>query len=108
MRKQRPRGAITRETVVNAALSLLDKRGVERFTVRALARVVDVPPMSLYTHFANKEELLDLMYTEVSLRIYADEQHPTWQTELFALSKRVLRTLGDHPRWIDLCHERSP
>jgi AcrR family transcriptional regulator len=102
MSKQRPRGALTREAVVNAALSLVDKQGVDKFTVRALARVVGAPPMSLYTHFANKEALLDLMYSEISRRIYADEENASWQAELLALSKRVLRTLGDHPRWIDL------
>lgn len=102
MRKQRPRGAVTREAVVNAALTLVDKRGMARLTVRALARVVEAPPMSLYTHFANKEELLDLMYQEVSRRIYEDEQNTSWQGELLALSKRVHRTLGEHSRWIDL------
>lgn len=102
MRKQRPRGAVTREAVVNAALTLVDKRGMARLTVRALARVVEAPPMSLYTHFSNKEELLDLMYEEISRRIYEDEHNATWQAELLALSKRIHRVLGEHSRWIDL------
>ncbi|MET0793797.1 MAG: TetR family transcriptional regulator [Polyangiaceae bacterium] len=93
---------------MNAALSLVDKRGIDGFTVRALARVVDAPPMSLYTHFANKEELLDLMCAEISRRIYAEEHHPTWQAELLAMSKRVLRTLGDHTKWVELLSRSAP
>jgi len=108
MRKQRPRGAVTREAVVSAALSLVDKRGVERLTVRALARTLDLPPMSLYTHFANKEELLDLMRGEISRRIYEDEHNPTWQAELLAMSKRMHRTLSEHSRWIDLLARATP
>ncbi len=108
MRKQRPRGAVTREAVVNAALTLVDKRGMARLTVRALARVVEAPPMSLYTHFSNKEQLLDLMYEEISRRIYEDEQSTSWQAELLALSKRVHRTLAEHSRWIDLLARSTP
>jgi len=64
--------------------------------------------MSLYTHFANKEELLDLMRSEISRRIYEDEHNPTWQAELLALSKRMHHTLGEHPRWLDLLARVTP
>ena len=64
--------------------------------------------MSLYTHFSNKEELLDLMYQELSRRIYEDEDNGTWQDELLALSRRVHRTLGEHHRWIDLLARSTP
>lgn len=108
MRKQRPRGSITREAVVNAALSVADRDGPERLTIRAVADLVDAPPMTLYTHFANKSELLDLMYAEISRRMYAYQAHPTWQAELLALCHRVRNLLTEHPRWIALLARPAP
>jgi AcrR family transcriptional regulator len=102
MRQQRPRGTITKEAVVNAALEVVDRVGVGALTIRAVARRVGAPPMSLYTHFANKEELIDLMYGEVARRLYTDAGHARWQDELAALAERIHGTLLEHPRWIPL------
>jgi AcrR family transcriptional regulator len=102
MRKQRPRGSTTRQAIINAALSIADRDGVDRLTIRSVAALVNAPPMSLYTHFANKEQLLDLMYEELLRRMYAYEGHSTWQGELRALCDRVRRILTNHPRWAAL------
>lgn len=71
-------------------------------TIRAVATAVGAPPMSLYSHFANKEELLDLMYAEVAARAYADGEHSTWQVALTALCHQVRGVLLEHPHWIPL------
>jgi AcrR family transcriptional regulator len=84
---------------VSAALDVVDSVGVEALTIRAVASAVGAPPMSLYTHFANKEELLDLMFAEMAQRLYADPGLDTWQAQLFALSSQVRKTLLEHPRW---------
>jgi len=84
---------------VSAALDVVDDVGVDALTIRAVAAAVRSPPMSLYTHFANKEELLDLMYLEVSQRLFPDSAAPTWQEELRALARHIRVTLLAHPRW---------
>jgi AcrR family transcriptional regulator len=58
--------------------------------------------MSLYTHFSNKNELLDLMLAEIAARMYLCEWHPTWQAELIAMCRRIYRLFTDHPTWIQL------
>jgi len=108
MRQQRPRGTTTRESVVNAALEVVDDVGFDALTIRAVATAVSAPPMSLYTHFANKEELLDLMYLEVSRRLYPDSGHATWQAELLALVRHLRATLLAHPRWTPILSRRTP
>ena len=108
MRQQRPRGTTTREAVVNAALQVVDRVGVDALTIRAVATAAAAPPMSLYTHFANKEELLDLMYAEMSRRMYADTGHDTWQAELHGLAQQVRATLLAHPRWANLLSRPTP
>ena len=108
MRQQRPRGTTTRDSVVNAALAVVDEVGFDDLTIRAVATAVNAPPMSLYTHFANKEELLDLMYLEVSHRLYPDSGEATWQAELFALGRHVRKTLLAHPRWTPILSRPAP
>lgn len=107
MRQQRPRGTTTRAAVVSAALDVVDSVGVDALTIRAVARAVGAPPMSLYTHFANKEELLDLMYAEVSRRLYPDSGQATWQAELLTLGRHMRQTLMQHPRWTPLLSRYS-
>ncbi len=102
MRKQRPRGTTTRDAVLNAALAIVDRSGVDGLTIRSVARQVGAPPMSLYSHFANKEELLDLMYGEVVRRLYPDQGQATWQDELLALCRHMRGVLLEHPNWTPL------
>jgi AcrR family transcriptional regulator len=102
MGTQRPRGTTTRQAVVNAALAIAEQAGLERLTIRAVADRVGAPPMSLYTHFRNKNGLLDLMLAEVAARMYLCEWHPTWQAELIAMCRRVYHLFTDHPTWIQL------
>jgi TetR/AcrR family transcriptional regulator, tetracycline repressor protein len=99
MRRQRPRGTTRREAVIDAALKVVDEVGVEGLTIRAVAGLVGAPPMSLYTHFVNKEGLLDLMNEEISRRLYCDLGQGTWEAELSALALHVRETLLEHPHW---------
>ena len=93
---------------MSAALDVVDRVGVAALTIRAVARRAGAPPMSLYTHFANKEELLDLMFGEVGRRLYADTGRDNWQAELAALGHQVRRGLLEHPRWTPLLARPAP
>jgi len=50
-----------RETIVAAALALLDEVGLDGLTTRRLAAELDVKSPALYWHFRNKQELVDEM-----------------------------------------------
>jgi AcrR family transcriptional regulator len=101
-RQQRPRGATTRATIIDSALALVDQVGVEALSIRTLAKSVGAPPMSLYTHFRNKAQLLDMMYAEVAQRLYAAPGKLTWQAELSALCYQLRERLLEHPHWVPL------
>ncbi|MBB4932751.1 AcrR family transcriptional regulator [Lipingzhangella halophila] len=60
---------ITRERIVAAALELLNDKGMDALTVRALASRLDVAAPALYWHVRNKQELLDEMSTVVMRRV---------------------------------------
>jgi len=106
-RRQRPRGTITRDAVVVAALAVADRVGLHALTIRAVARQVGAAPMSLYTHFANKDELIDLMYSEMVRHLYEDGGNATWQAEIAAVCRRIYATLLEHPKWVPLLARSS-
>jgi TetR/AcrR family tetracycline transcriptional repressor len=108
MRKQRPRGSTTSRAVVEAALAVVDEVGIEGMTIRRVAEYVGAPPMSLYTHFSNKNELLDLMYLELAGQMYRDQHYESWQTELLALCSRIRSILLEHPGWAPLLSRPVP
>nr|WP_272214392.1 helix-turn-helix domain-containing protein [Marinicella sp. W31]MDC2879995.1 helix-turn-helix domain containing protein [Marinicella sp. W31] len=47
--------------MVTAALDLLDQKGVEAFTMRALAERLKVNPMTIHHHFGGRDGLIDAM-----------------------------------------------
>ena len=50
---------LSKTRVLEAAMSLADRTGIETLTMRNLAQELGVEAMSLYYHVANKEALLD-------------------------------------------------
>jgi AcrR family transcriptional regulator len=86
---------ITREQIVTAALELLDDKGMDGLTVRALASRLDVRAPALYWHVRNKQELLDEMATEVMRRVTgalaAVPPGDGWREDLASYA-RVLRS----------------
>jgi AcrR family transcriptional regulator len=85
---------ITRERIVAAALDLLDEKGVEAVTVRAVSARLDVRAPALYWHVRGKQELLDEMGTEIQRRVNAVMAKVTpaarWGDDLAAYA-RILR-----------------
>jgi AcrR family transcriptional regulator len=55
---RRPRGSLTREQVVEAALSLADESGLDALTMPGLARRLECGVMTIYGYVDSKEELL--------------------------------------------------
>jgi AcrR family transcriptional regulator len=102
MAPRSPRGSLSLHAVLDAALALIDRDGVEGLTIRRLAREVGRPPMSLYTHFGTKRELIDLVFERMIQRLFVAHLRPTWQAEFEAGCRHMRRLLLEHPRWVAL------
>jgi AcrR family transcriptional regulator len=102
------RTRINRHSVVNAALLVVDNVGLDGLTIRGVARVVGVPAMSLYSHFAKKEDLLDLMYGEISRRLYPGPEHTSWEGALGAFCHKIREVVLAHPGWVPLMSRPAP
>ncbi|MEV5970265.1 TetR/AcrR family transcriptional regulator C-terminal domain-containing protein [Streptomyces sp. NPDC051921] len=80
------------ETVAETALRLLNERGLDGLTLRAIAQELDVQAPALYWHFKNKQALLDEMATVMYRQMVADpEARPpgdvSWQERILAANR---------------------
>ena len=57
-----PSSTTTRETLLDAALRLMEERGPGALRVRDLAAAADQSTMGVYTHFGSKQGLLEQLY----------------------------------------------
>ena len=85
-----PRPALTRDGVLAKAVELADHVGADALTMRKLADALDVKPMSLYHHVANKEAILDGMVDVVFSEI-ASPAPPPPRCDRFMLPRRPVR-----------------
>ena len=92
------RARLNRQRVLQAAVALADDVGIGPLSMRRLAQELDVVPMALYKHVANKEELLDGMVEAIIGEIDppVDDAHWKDAVRLRVLSAR--RVLQRH-RW---------
>ncbi|WP_039992987.1 TetR/AcrR family transcriptional regulator C-terminal domain-containing protein [Gordonia otitidis] len=84
---------LTRADIVQAALDLLDEKGIDAVTVRAVATRLGVKAPALYWHVENKQTLLDEMGTEIQRRVInrlRDQPMQAWPDSVAAYA-RVLR-----------------
>ncbi|MFF4601935.1 TetR/AcrR family transcriptional regulator C-terminal domain-containing protein [Streptomyces sp. NPDC001339] len=93
---------IDRARVVDAALRLLNEVGLDGLTLRRIAKQLNVQAPALYWHFANKQELLDEMATEMFRRMtrpLLDQDAggagfgATWQEAVLGSCRAVRREL---------------
>src|SRR3954464_8172509 len=76
------RAPLTRARVLEAAVELADREGIDAVSMRRLGQVLGVEAMSLYTHVRGKEDLLDGMVDTVVGQITVDTAGPDWQRTL--------------------------
>ncbi|MEX1262328.1 MAG: TetR/AcrR family transcriptional regulator [Actinomycetota bacterium] len=81
------RTPLTRDRVLRAAVALADRGGIESLSMRKLAQALDVVPMALYRHVANKDELLSGLVDVVVGEIDPPRTDADWKT---AMRERIL------------------
>ena len=76
------RTPLTRARVLDAAVALADRDGIDGVSMRNLGQELGIEAMSLYTHIRGKEDLLDGMVDVVVGEIPVDPLGPDWRTTL--------------------------
>jgi len=97
-RRQGERAGLTAEQVYAAALSLVERDGLDKLSMRRLATAVGVEAMTIYHYVPSKEALLDGLVERVVLqavRIPPDADR--WQILLKTYAYELRASLALHP-----------
>ncbi|MHA7299556.1 TetR/AcrR family transcriptional regulator [Pseudarthrobacter sp. MDT3-1] len=94
--ERRPR--LNRDRVLQAAVSLADEVGIGPLSMRRLAQELDVVPMALYKHVANKDELLDGMVEVIIGEIDPPVADVDWKSTVRLRVLSARRVLQRH-KW---------
>jgi AcrR family transcriptional regulator len=98
------RPTLTRARVLQAAVDLADREGLEAVSMRRLGQELGVEAMSLYTHVRSKEDLLDGMADLVVGEAPIASASRPWKAELRDTILGARSVLGRH-RWAPLLLE---
>ncbi|MBM7503636.1 TetR/AcrR family transcriptional regulator [Agromyces aurantiacus] len=105
------RSPLTRDRVLQTAMDLADRRGLDALTMRALADELGVEAMSLYHHLPNKSAILDgvveVAFEEIAREVGDSAAAPApagWATALRARILGARRVLLRHP-WVPVVME---
>jgi AcrR family transcriptional regulator len=91
------RSSLSRARILAAALELADAGGIEAVSMRRLGEALGFEAMSLYTHVAGKDDVLDGILDLVLAETEAPAPGGDWADEIRRSAISVHRALGRHP-----------
>ncbi|KQN89386.1 TetR/AcrR family transcriptional regulator [Arthrobacter sp. Leaf69] len=105
MSPSRPR--LSRESVLRGAVAVADAGGIGSLTMRSLADALEVKPMSIYHHVANKDDVLDgivdIVFSEIDLPVIGGD----WHAEMRRRASSAREAMRRHPWAIGLVETRT-
>jgi AcrR family transcriptional regulator len=88
---------LSRERILEAALEVSAREGVDALSMRRLAQELDVWPMSVYRYFQDKDALLDAMAAGLVGQIPEPSHDGPWRERMQALLGSTARELAAAP-----------
>ncbi len=77
---------LQRERVLEAALAVAEREGLQRLSMRLVARELNVSTMALYRHVANKADLLDGLVERLLAELELPDDSLPWDQRLRMLA----------------------
>jgi AcrR family transcriptional regulator len=105
--RARPRASLTRESIVDAAVAILDEDGLDGLTMRAVADRLGSGAMSLYRHVESREALLDLVVLRLTGEATSLVRTGDWRVDLAALAQEMRAVLVRRPNLTVLLTSRA-
>jgi AcrR family transcriptional regulator len=97
MARPKTRKPLTRQRVLEQAIVLADRDGVDALSMRKLGQALGVEAMSLYNHVANKAELVSAMVDSVVEQFDLPEDEARWDAAIRRCATSAHDLLREHP-----------
>ena len=98
---------LTPQRVIEGAVSLADRIGVDALTIRKIAEEIGVKPMTIYHHVPNKEAIIDGMVDAVFAEIDLPPNDADWRDAMTQRCRSMRAVLADHPWASPLLENRT-
>jgi AcrR family transcriptional regulator len=102
------RPPVTVDRIVDAALAMIDERGLEQLSMRKLGARLGVEAMTLYHHVPNKDAVLDLLVERVITQagLFEADDDLGWRERLERFARRYREILVARPNLVPLIATR--
>lgn len=97
---------LSRERIIDVALELISEKGLDDFSLRDVARSLEVYPTAIYWHIKNKNALLGEVCTRTLSKVIPPRGKSAWQDWLRALFRQYRKTMRQHPNLAQLVGAR--
>ncbi|WP_322756297.1 TetR/AcrR family transcriptional regulator [Frankia sp. Cas3] len=105
----RPAGALSERRIVDAAIRVARRDGLDRVTMRGLARDFGVTTMAIHYHVPTRKALLRLVVDRVLDKVEALPPEGSWEDRFRVLHRMVSVVIRDCPGVADyLVHNVTP
>jgi AcrR family transcriptional regulator len=101
------RQPLTRDRVLQVAVELADRGGIEALSMRKLGQELGVDAMALYRHVRNKDDLLDGLVEVIVGQIQLPEPSGGWKADLRAQAMAARTVMLRHPWARQVLEERG-
>src|SRR5918993_5102038 len=88
---------LSRDRIVDTALDLIDRSGLQGLTMRALAHELQVDPMAVYRHVRDKNELLGAMCDRLLVALDPIDLDDGWEPQLCHLAEQIRERFAARP-----------
>lgn len=108
MPRSEPRRAkrpLSPERIASTALKLIDRHGIDAFSMHKLGAALSCEAMSLYYHFKGRGEVLDAVAALLMAEVSAPSDG-SWQDRLRGFARSYRAVALDHPRAFPLLATR--
>jgi TetR/AcrR family transcriptional regulator, tetracycline repressor protein len=106
VRREQP---LTREAIVETALAVLDRDGLDALSMRSVAAELKTGAAALYRHVANKDELLDLVFDHVIGEFEVPDPEPQrWAEQVKEVARAVRAGILRHRDIVRISMGRYP
>jgi AcrR family transcriptional regulator len=108
-RSKRARAPLSRETIVDGALRVLEREGASGLSMRRIAEELGCGAGAIYWHVENKEQLIQLIFDRVIGELPLPEPDPErWQEQVKDAARAERDLLRRHPGIAQLSFGRVP
>jgi TetR/AcrR family transcriptional regulator, tetracycline repressor protein len=91
---ERAPARLSPKRILAAAHEIAEREGLAALSMRRLAQELDVWPMSIYRHFADKDALLDAMAASAAGDVSAPSPRASWRTQITRLLEEAQRSIA--------------